>query len=271
MVCESSADTLTKPQRTTVARNHYRMDFAALPRQIAPMEWREDGVLLATRPHGESGAIIEVFTETHGRHAGVVRGGGSRKMAPVLQPGAQLDCTWKARLQDHLGQFTVEPIRSRAGALMSDRGGLLALSSVTALLAFALPERATYPALYARSVAILDGIGAEEWGLAYLQWELALLAELGFGLDLETCAVTGTVQDLTYISPKTGRAVSRGAAGQWADRLLPFPEALKGGKDGLQDGLQVTGHFLHTHIAPSLGDKPLPPARDRLVGWLGRD
>lgn len=246
------------------------MDMGLWAYQIAVMEWREDGVLLATRPHGETGAIIEVFTGAHGRHAGVVRGGASRKLAPLLQPGAQLDCAWKARLSDHLGQYQVEPIRSRAGALMGDRGGLLALASVTALLAFSLPERAAYPALYARSIAILDGIGAEAWARAYLQWELALLAEMGFGLDLSACAVTGSTEDLIYISPKTGRAVSRGAAGQWADRLLPFSNILAGGEDGLRDGLKVTGHFLHEHLAPSLGDRPLPPARDRLVAWLIR-
>ena len=246
------------------------MDILTRAPQIGRMEWREDGVLLAVRPHGETGAIIDVFTAAQGRHAGVVRGGASRKLAPLLQPGAQLDCAWKARLSEHLGQFTVEPVKSRAGALMGDRGGLLALSAVTALLAFSLPERAAYPALYARSIAILDGIGAEAWGRAYLQWELALLAELGFGLDLEKCARSGALDDLAYISPRTGRAVARGAAGEWADRLLPFPEALRGGAEGLTEGLQVTGHFLHTHLAPSLGDRPLPPARDRLVAWLGR-
>lgn len=234
------------------------------------MEWREDGVLLSVRPHGENGAIIAVFTAGQGCHAGVVRGGASRRMAPILQPGAQLDCTWQARLSDHLGQFKVEPIQSRAGALMGDRGGLLALASVTALLAYALPERAVYPALYAHSIAILDGIGAEAWGLAYLHWELALLSELGFGLDLERCAVTGGTENLAFVSPRTGRAVAREAAGEWAAKLLPLSDALRGGSDGLPEALRVTGHFLHHHLAPSLGDRPLPPARDRLVAWLGR-
>ncbi|MEM9320384.1 MAG: DNA repair protein RecO [Pseudomonadota bacterium] len=234
------------------------------------MEWREDGVCLAARPHGESGAIAEIFTQNHGRTAGVVRGGASRKLAPVLQPGAQLDATWRARLSEHLGQFTVEPVKSRAGAVMGDRGGLLGLAAVTALLAYALPERAPYPALYARTIAILDGLGAEAWGLAYLGWETALLRDLGFGLDLESCAATGTKDDLAFISPRTGRAVSRQAAGDWAPKLLPLAPALVGGKDGLADSLRVTGHFLHHHLAPSLGDRALPPARDRLVAWLSR-
>ncbi len=246
------------------------MDILTLKSQSAGMEWREDGVLLAVRPHGETGAIIEIFTAGQGRYAGVVRGGASRKMAPILQPGAQLDCEWRARLSEHLGQFTVEPIESRAGKLIGDRGGLLALASVTALLSFALPERAPYPALYARSIAILDGIGADAWGLAYLRWELALLSELGFGLDLDRCAVTGSTEDLAFVSPRTGRAVARGAAGEWADRLLLLPPALIGGSEGLAEALRVTGHFLHHHLAPSLGERPLPPARDRLVNWLSR-
>lgn len=248
------------------------MDIPTARAQINPMEWREDGVLLAVRPHGETGAIIEVFTAGQGRYGGVVRGGASRRLAPHLQPGAQLDCTWSARLSEHLGQFKIEPVRSRAGALIGDRGGLLALSAVTALLAYALPERAVYPALYARSIAILDGIGAEEWGRAYLQWELALLAELGFGLDLTRCAVTGAAEGLVYVSPRTGRAVSEAGAGDWAERLLPLTPVLAGtGAEGLSDALRVTGHFLHHHLAPSLGDRPLPPARDRLVAWLTRD
>ncbi|MBF9034883.1 DNA repair protein RecO [Rhodobacterales bacterium HKCCE2091] len=234
------------------------------------MEWREDGVLLSVRPHGESGAILELFTAGHGRHAGLVRGGGSRRMAPVLQPGTQLDATWKARLSEHLGQFTVEPLRGRAGAAMADRLALAGLSAVCALLAFALPERAPYPALYARTQALLDGLGAERWGHAYLGFELALLEEMGFGLDLARCAVSGATDELAYVSPRTGRAVARTAAGEWADRLLPLPPALIGGEDGLVEGLSVTGHFLHHHLAPSLGDRPLPPARDRLVALIAR-
>ncbi|MEM1272697.1 MAG: DNA repair protein RecO [Pseudomonadota bacterium] len=234
------------------------------------MEWREEGVCLAVRPHGESGAITDIFTAGQGRFAGVVRGGASRRLAPILQPGAQLDATWRARLSDHLGQFSVEPVKSRAGEVMGDRGGLLGLSSVTALLAYALPERVAYPALYAHSVAILDAVGAQAWAAAYLQWEVALLATLGFGLSLERCAVTGQSDELIYISPRTGRAVSRAAAGDWASKLLPLPKSLHGEGDDLAAGLRVTGHFLHNHLAPALGDRPLPPARDRLADWLSR-
>lgn len=237
------------------------------------MEWRDEGALLGVRQHGETSAIIEVFTKGHGRHLGVVRGGVSRRIAPILQPGAQLDLTWRARLDAHIGAFTVEPLRSRAAAVMADRQALAALASLTALLAFALPEREPHPALYARSVALLDALGqAPDWREAYLRWELALLEELGFGLDLSRCAATGATEELIFVSPKSGAAVSRAGAGPWAERLLPLPPVLRGlpaGAPGeLAEGLRTTGHFLQAWLAPALGDKPLPAARARLVALL---
>ncbi|MBI1220847.1 MAG: DNA repair protein RecO [Rhodobacteraceae bacterium] len=239
------------------------------------MEWRDQGVLLSVRGHGESAAIIEVFTAEHGRHAGVVRGGASRKISPILQPGAQLDLTWRARLDEHIGAFTVEPLKGRAGAILSDRRALAGLNAVAALLAFALPEREPHPALYASSIALFDAlIETDSWPLAYLRWELALLEEMGFGLDLTSCAVTGTRDDLAYVSPRSGRSVSRQGAGDWADRLLPLPPALLG--QGPADaaeiaaGLRLTGHFLETWLAPQLGQRPLPEARRRLVAVLVR-
>ena len=238
------------------------------------MDWREEGVLLAVRKHGETSAIIDVFTEGHGRHAGVVRGGTSRKIAPVLQPGAQLDVTWRARLEDHLGTFSVEPVRSRAD-LMSARETLAAMNAVTALLAFVLPEREAHPTLYQRSLAMLDMIGdGPFWTLAYLRWELALLDDLGFGLDLGRCAVTDRSDNLVFVSPKSGRAVSRAGAGEWVDRMLPLSPALIGEGDGspseVLDGLKVTGHFLAQNFASSIGDKPLPAARQRFVDLIAR-
>jgi DNA repair protein RecO (recombination protein O) len=155
---------------------------------------------------------------------------------------------------------------------MGDRLTLAGLSAVCAMLSFALPERHAYPALYARSLALLDGLGAERWAEAYLTWELALLEETGFGLDLTACAVTGVTQDLAYVSPRTGRAVSVSGAGDWADRLLPLPGALRGmpGSDPgeVVQGLRTTGHFLSEHLAPALGGKPLPAARQRLVDLI---
>lgn len=239
------------------------------------MDWRDEGTLLSVRKHGETSAIIEVFTATHGRHAGVVRGGTSRKIAPILQPGAQLDVSWRARLEDHLGAFTVEPVKSRAVAVMGDRTALAGLNAMTALLSFALPEREPHPRLYARTVEMFDLLGqTEAWPVAYLQWELALLEEMGFGLDLTACAVTGAADDLAYVSPKSGRAVSAEGAGAWADRLLPLPPELLGlvtdDLAGVADGLRTTGHFLETGLAHSLGDRPLPEARARLVDRLSR-
>lgn len=227
------------------------------------------------RHHGEHSAIIDVFTEAHGRHAGVVRGGASRRMAPILQPGAQLDLTWRARLEDHLGIYHAEPLRSRAAAALSGRLALAGLNAVTALLSFCLPEREAHPALYTRSERLLDLLGNEElWPLAYLRWELALLEELGFGLDLTACAVTGAQHGLAYVSPKSGRAVSREGAGEWAQRLLPLPPVMLGQGDAddaeIVQALRTTGYFLEAHLAPSLGNRPLPEARGRFAGLLSR-
>lgn len=235
------------------------------------MEWRDQGILLTSRSHGETSAIIDVFTPGHGRHAGVVRGGASRKMAAILQPGAQLDLVWRARLEDHIGSFGVEPIRSRAAMVLNDRRSLAGFNAVTGLLIFALPERLAYPRLYARTQALLDLLDQPNlWPLAYVQWELFLLEELGFGLDLSSCAVLDeTDEDLAYISPRTGRAVSKTGAGDWADRLLPLPAAFTGASTGedadIHAALQVTGHFLTNHLAAGLGNKPLPAARSRFA------
>jgi DNA repair protein RecO (recombination protein O) len=237
--------------------------------------WREEGTLLSVRRHGETSAIVEVFTEGHGRHAGVVRGGSSRKLAPFLQPGAQLDVAWSARLDDHIGTFAVEPVKSRAAAVMGDGLALAGLNAMTALLCFTLPERESHALLYRRSLALFDLLGTNEaWPVVYLRWELALLEEMGFGLDLGSCAVTGARDDLVFVSPKTGRAVSAEAAGDWADRLLPLPSILMGQGLGptseILDGLRTTGHFLARRLAPALGDRPLPAARQRLVDALAR-
>lgn len=239
------------------------------------MEWRDEGILLSVRAHGETSAIIEVFTPSHGRHAGVVRGGTSRKIAPVLQPGAQLDVHWRARLEDHIGSFQVEPLRSRAVAAMGDRLSLAGLNAVTALLAFSLPERESHPDLYRETEQLLDLLGQPEiWPLAYMRWEVRLLNDLGYALALETCAVTGTRDDLIYVSPKSGRAVSRSAAGEWANRLLPLPAILRG--EGEAPDAQVaqafitTGYFLSENLARDLGNKPLPEARARFVDMFSR-
>lgn len=237
------------------------------------MEWRDQGIVLSTRHHGESSVILECFTPGHGRHVGVVRGGASRRMAPLLQPGAQVDLVWQARLEDHVGSFRVEPIRSRAAVAMADRTALAGLNAVVALLRFCLPERAPHLRLYDRTEALLDFLGQPGWAQAYLGWEVLLLEDMGFGLDLSTCAVLGAgANDLSFVSPRTGRAVSRRGAGEWADRLLPLPPCLLGEPPAdaaeMARALAVTGHFLHNHLAPDLGNTPLPEARARLLERL---
>lgn len=237
------------------------------------IDWRDEGFVIAVRPHGETSAILEVFTAGHGRHAGVVRGGASRKMAAILQPGSGLQLEWRARLDDHIGSYTVEPKRSRAH-LMADRLALAGLLSTCALLRTALPEREPHPQLWTETQALLDSIGNQGWTSAYLRWELRLLEELGFGLDLSSCAVTGASEGLAYVSPKTGRAVTRAAAGDWADRLIPLPPGLTG--EGLLDaeavkaGLRLTGYFLEQGLRPVLHERPMPEARSRLVDLLSR-
>ncbi|MBN8186861.1 DNA repair protein RecO [Salipiger thiooxidans] len=239
------------------------------------MDWRDTGILLSARRHGETSAILEIFTAGHGRHMGVLRGGASHKIAPSLQPGAQLDVAWRARLEDHMGAWTVEPQRSRAATAMADRLSLAGLNAVVALLAFCLPERESHPALYARSENLLDLLGQRElWPLAYLRWEMALLDEMGFGLDLSACAVTGINEPLDFVSPRTGRAVSAVGAGDWAARLLPLPPVLLGRGPApdheILDGLKTTGHFLENRLANALRDKPLPAARAQFVERLAR-
>lgn len=240
------------------------------------MDWTDEGALIAVRPHGENAAIIEVFTAGHGRHAGVVRGGTSRRMAPLLQPGAQLAVEWRARLEEHLGSYRVELVKSRTATTMAERRTLYGLGAACAMLSFALPEREPHPGLYAASLRLLDAFGTDpRWPVLYLLWEKALLEELGFALDLSQCAATGAREDLAYVSPRSGRAVSRAGAGDWADRLLPLPAILRGEQAASpQDvlaGLRTTGHFLEHRLAHSLGDRPLPAARARLVALLQRE
>ncbi len=230
------------------------------------MDWRDQGVLLSVRRHGETAAIIEVFTQQHGRHAGVVRGGASRRLRPVLQQGAQLDLEWRARLEDHLGVFRVEPLQSRAALVMDDRAALAGLNAICGLLKFALPEREPHPRLYEATQHLFGLLTrGEDWPESYLAWELLLLEDLGYGLDLTTCAVTGARDGLVFVSPKTGRAVSRVGAADWASQLLPFPDPAH-----LVSSLATTGYFLEVWLARSLGDRPLPEARQRLIERLER-
>lgn len=238
------------------------------------MEWRDEGILLGIRRHGESAAIIDAFTLEHGRHLGLVHGGGSSKNAALLQPGAQLLLDWQARLSEHLGTFRVEPLRARAGVIIGDPVRLAALNTITTLLVALLPEREAHQKLYGACCVLLDELQDSDprWPERYALWEVNLLAALGFGLDLKRCAATGAKRDLAYVSPKTGRAVSREAGGPWADRLLPLPLFLTGeGRATIGDvreAMRLTGHFLMQWVLPAMGVKELPAARGRLVEQL---
>lgn len=240
------------------------------------MEWRDTGILLSVRNHGETSVIAEVFTAKHGRHAGVVRGGISRKLKPVLQPGAQLSLTWTARLESHLGSFKVELERSRAADIMASRLGLEAANTICALISMSLPEREAMPHLYAATVAIFDRLGdGPDWISDYVRWETALLSELGFGLDLNACAATGVTQDLVYVSPRSGRAVSASAGAPYAEKLLKLPGFLRlrganGSPAEVAQGIAMTGYFLANRVARALGRETLPGARGRLEDLLRR-
>ncbi|MEF3048299.1 DNA repair protein RecO [Pseudotabrizicola sp. L79] len=238
------------------------------------MDWTDDAVVLSSRPHGEASAIVEVYAAVHGRHLGVVRGGASRKLAAHLQPGTQLAVTWRARLSDQLGSFTIEPVKSRA-AVLEDPLALAGLASACALLHLALPERDPHAGLYAKTIRLLDDqASGGDWLAPYLRWELTLLEEIGFGLDLGSCAVTGARDDLAFVSPRTGRAVSRAGAGDWAPKLLPLPSALMGQgpvtRPEAAQALDLTGHFLTRALADRLPGGQLPEARARLLARLLR-
>ena len=211
------------------------------------MEWRSDGILLATRKHGETSLIIDTFCPKHGRYLGVVKGGTSRKFAPILQVGAQLDLTWRARLQDHLGSFKVELVRARIVNAMSDRVLTAGLMAVSTILSGVLPERQAYDEFYRTTEDLLDLLNQPDiWPLAYLHWELELLTVLGYGLDLSKCAVSGNYDNLRSVSSSTSRAISAKAAAEWSPNLFnPSPIILRGldSAVGFFDCFKLTGSF----------------------------
>ncbi|MFT4013134.1 MAG: DNA repair protein RecO [Paracoccus sp. (in: a-proteobacteria)] len=233
------------------------------------MEWSGEASVMTLRRHGESAVILTVLSREAGLVSGLVPGGASAKRAAIVQPGNRVSLRWRARVDGQLGTFAAEPARARPG-LLSDAEALAGVNAVTALVTFALPERDPHPRLSDLTEVLLDRMDAgDAWTETYLRWELHLLEELGFGLDLESCALTGTRHGLAYVSPRTGRAVSAQAAGEWAPRLLPLPAILGGrGNGGVADALRLTGHFLETHLAQAHAGRPLPPARARLIARL---
>lgn len=235
------------------------------------MEWRAEGILLWVRRHGETSAIIEVLTSEHGRHAGLVQGGANPAKAQMLQPGAQLSLEWSARLAEHLGSFKIDLIRSRAAMIMTSRDALAALNVVSALLVKFMPEREGDPVLYQATLELVDCLGDANpfWPVLYAKWELALLQAVGYGLDLGSCASTGTQDDLVYVSPRSGRAVCRAAGAPFANRMLPLPQFLidRGmpSMPDVRESLRLTGYFLENWVCPAFDVTSIPEARKRLI------
>jgi DNA repair protein RecO (recombination protein O) len=245
------------------------------------MEWQDKGYVLASRRHGEADAILTLFTLEHGRHLGLVKGGASRSKRPTTEIGNLVAANWRARLSEQLGHFQIEPVRATAAPFLDDSARLLGLSAACALLNAALPEREPHPDLFAGFARLLEALAAEgadgpTWLRRYVLWEAELLAGLGFGLDLKSCAVTGDTQSLSFVSPRTGRAVAKDAARGYEQRLLALPPFLIAEEAPLREGdvaagLRLTGHFLRAHVidqnAGAVGFAP----RDRLVELLCRN
>ncbi|MBR0937709.1 DNA repair protein RecO [Bradyrhizobium jicamae] len=225
------------------------------------MEWTDEGIVLGVRRHGESSAIVELLTREHGRHLGLVRGGASSRMRPLLQPGNSVAAVWRARLDEHLGMYTLEGTRLRAATLLASSHAVYGVTHLAAL-ARLLPERDPHEDIYEMLQGTLDDFDDAGTAAVHLiRFELAMLAELGFGLDLENCAATGATSELVYVSPKSGGAVSRAAGEPWRDRLLPLPAFLREGEGGanawsdqdLLDGFEITGLFLRRHVLEPRG------------------
>lgn len=240
------------------------------------MEWTDQGIVLGARSHGESAAIVELLTREHGRHLGYVNGARGKRLAAVVQPGNTVAATWRARTDEQMGTFGLEGVALRSGALMASRLALYGLATMSAHLRH-LPERDPHPALYVAAEALVSHLDDPDLApRLFVAFELALLAELGFGLDLGRCALTGAEDDLAWVSPRSGRAVSRDAGAPWADKLLPLPPFLTArGRtgEGAQDptpeeiarGFALTSHFLERAVFAPSGAQA-PPERLRLVG-----
>jgi DNA repair protein RecO (recombination protein O) len=242
------------------------------------MDWQDEGVVLSVRHHGESARIVTLLTESHGRHAGLLRGSGTGR-GGALQPGQLVGAEWRARLSEQLGYYTLEALKHPAALMLDDPARLAALRAVCALVDAALPEREPHPNLFGATKALFSLMAemeeAGDWGALYVRWEMGLLAEMGYGIDLESCAATGSTTNLTHVSPRSGRAVSAEAAAPYTDRMLKLPAFLVPGRStpdsrpndslqAVQDGLALTGHFLENRLFAQL-HTPVPQARARLL------
>ncbi len=237
------------------------------------MEWSDEGIVLAARPHGEGHAVAEILTPNQGRWAGLVFGGSGRRKTPLLQPGNLVRAQWRGRLSESLGTFTIEMITPHAAELMMARLSLQALSAICAIANTCLPEREAHSAIYQGMKVCLNNLEEREiWPALMARWELGLLSDMGFGLTLDRCAATGARDNLVYVSPKSACAVSAQAGEPYQDKLLPLPSFLggEGGAISTQnalDGLKTTGYFIETRIL-HLSNKQLPEARLRIIDLL---
>ncbi len=239
------------------------------------MQWSDEGFVLGIRRHGEANAILELMTRNHGRHLGLVRGGTGSRMRPVLQPGNSVRAQWHARLDEHLGNYTIEPLSLRAGNFFSDAHAVFAVTHLATLVRL-LPERDPHESIFDALAAIVDHItDAQACAALLVRFEILMLSELGFGLDLQTCAATGSDRDLVYVSPKSGRAVSREAGAPWHDRLLALPAYVTdagrtaNGRD-IAEGFGLTGFFLARHVLEPRG-LALPDARAHFIQAVCRN
>jgi len=231
---------------------------------------------LTCAPHGETTAIAHILARENGRYAGLVYGATSKRLAPALQSGNQFKVKWRAKTEDNLGWFGLELEKSRSVAVWTDRLALAGLTSVCALLDLLIPERMAYPELYDATIELLDIImEGNAWLTCYGLWEKQLVTTIGFGLELDRCAVTGATENLLYVSPKTGRAVSADGAGDWADRLLPLPPCYRTGKrarpDEILDCLLTSGHFINKALMSVSSRLRQPAARERLIALLAQE
>lgn len=242
------------------------------------MDWQDEGLILGVRKHGETSAIVELMTLEHGRHMGLVRGGRSKRMRPVLQAGNFVRANWHARLEDHLGTYSLEATDLHAAALMVDPAAVFGIQTLASHLRL-LPERDPHPGLYRASRVLVENLEQSEIAASLMiRFELALLEDLGFGLDLEACASTGSTKALAYVSPKSGRAVSREAGQPWSDKLLALPEFLNRHEKGwgrvpeaadLNNGFALSGYFFDRHIYGPRGIKP-PGERASFIRAVSR-
>lgn len=239
------------------------------------MQWSDEALVLETRRHGERALVVQLLTREHGRHAGLLRGGQSPRTRPQWQIGNRLLVTWRARLTEHLGSLSGELLESNAARLLDDRVRLAALAAATSLAAASLPEREPHPRAYAGLGALVAALSDDDrWAIAYVEWEMALLEELGFGLDLSCCAATGTVENLIYVSPRSGHAVSADAGAPYREKMLNLPSFLRRegttqrpSPDDVLDGLALTAFFLNARVFAPHGKK-LPASRARYVDVL---